>query len=78
MEVSTSTIEKPETAVSININHERCDVCTHRAYVVIEIAGLPLAFCNHHFTHNEPALIASGAAILVDVRSLLTERSVTE
>ncbi len=66
MEVTTA--EAPAPAEQVLMLHERCDRCGHRAYVRVELHGLPLSFCGHHYNELEPGLVAAGALTTIDDR----------
>lgn len=55
------------------IEHERCDSCGHRAYVVTVVpsaAGpMPLSWCAHHFE----AVGKGTGAVAIDIRSRLAQ-----
>lgn len=59
-----------------SVDHERCDLCGNRAYVITAhpVAGakpLPMSWCGHHFAVRDAALRASGASVAIDLRHLL-------
>jgi hypothetical protein len=74
MNTSTPPTLETVTAPPDPMLHERCDICGHRAYVLVTLNGLPLSFCGHHFARAEPSLLAGGADVKVDVRENLTIR----
>jgi len=74
------TTEKP--GPRIVIDHERCDQCRHRAYVVT-VHGVPrapsyLSWCGHHHSANMRAGVIEPGQVIIDVRERLRakERSV--
>jgi hypothetical protein len=60
------------------MNHERCDRCGHRAYVMtvhaVDSTYLPLSWCAHHFHAHGPAMTRPRALLTFDVRELLDAR----
>ena len=59
----------------IVIEHERCDQCRHRAYVVT-VHGAPrapsyLSWCGHHHGANLAAGIIEPGQVIIDVRERL-------
>jgi len=65
---STVSVAMPS---ALDMAHERCESCGHRAYVMVMTADGPLSFCAHHFQENAIALEAVGA-VISDIRDQLT------
>lgn len=55
---------------------DRCDSCNAQAYVRYNKGDLTLDFCGHHAARNDAALEQNDWSILIDIRNLLTRRSV--
>ena len=57
----TTTLTAPALSAT-----DRCDRCSAQAYVrVVLPGGADLLFCGHHWSRNEAALAARGAALIV-------------
>jgi hypothetical protein len=50
---------------------DRCDSCPAAAQVQVDLSGLDLLFCGHHFQKNAEALQKAGATVTVDQREAL-------
>ena len=76
-EPATTTLDAAAVPV-ISIDHERCDRCGHRAYVVTDhgAARAPayLSWCGHHHAANVRAGTVRADQVIIDVRERLTVR----
>ena len=72
MRAATATELAPTITETMapDMAHERCDLCGHRAYVMVMTAGGPLTFCAHHFQEGAIAL-AGVSAVIHDIRDQL-------
>ena len=59
---------------ALDLQCDRCDRCGAQAYVVIEVSGVELLFCGHHFNTHCMTIIERGYAIVADEREQLLER----
>lgn len=77
-EPATTALDATAVAPAISIDHERCDQCGHRAYVVTNHgrgrAPSYLSWCGHHHAANLKAGTVRLDQVIIDVRERLTAR----
>lgn len=71
--MSTMKLSVIDDQVPDTMDHEVCDSCRQRAYVLVAVRvgqGLrPLSFCRHHFARAEKALAMIEAQVRTDIRA---------